>query len=362
MLRWAEVHLDRLLLNYRTVKELCRKQVYAVVKANAYGHGSREVSTFLEENTDVYGFAVATYEEGACLREAGVKRPILVMSSTLEEGRGFLKEYELTPVVYDFGELSLAKELKVPFHLKVDTGMGRLGFLEGEWEELLSRLKNLPVVGVMTHFSSADEDREFTLRQLEKFESFVSRLKREFPGLEVHAENSAAVLYRFNRLLTHCRVGLALYGVPPEEGYPELSQVMEVKAKVLTVKELPPNYPVSYSKTYRTKERERVAVISFGYADGYPRELSNRGEVLINGKRCPVRGRVCMDMTVVSVEGLSVEKGDVATLYGEGITFKSVSGKLGKIPYELMCSISPRVERVYFGLQKCNAESSAGTV
>ncbi len=362
MLRWAEVHLERLLSNYRTVKNLCQKQVYAVVKANAYGHGSREVATFLEKNSDVYGFAVATYEEGACLREAGVKRPILVMSSTLEEGREFLKEYELTPVVYDFTELRLAKELNVPFHLKVDTGMGRLGFLEEEWGELLSELQGLPVAGVMTHFSSADEDEEFTLCQLKKFEKFVSTLKKEFPNIEIHAENSAAALYRFNNFLTHCRVGLALYGVPPEEGYPELRQVMKVKAKVLTVKELPPNYPVSYSKTYRTKERERVAVISFGYADGYPRELSNRGEVLIKGKMCPVRGRVCMDMTVVSVDGVSAEKGDVATLYGDAITFKSVAEKIGKIPYELMCSISPRVERVYFGLQKCNAESSAGTV
>lgn len=350
MLRWAEVYLERLLFNYRTVKSLCKKKVYAVVKANAYGHGSREVATFLEKNTDVYGFAVATYEEGAELREAGVKRPILVMSSTLEEGRNYLKDYDLTPVVYDFGELFLARELKVPFHLKVDTGMGRLGFLKGDWERLYSEAKGLPVKGVMTHFSSADEDKEFTLFQLKEFKSFVLELKKLFPNLQVHAENSAAILLGLNDVLTHCRVGLSLYGASSFQNYPELRQVMEVKAKVLTVKELPPNFPVSYSKTYRTKRREKVAVISFGYADGYPRELSNRGEVLIKEKRCPVRGRVCMDMTVVSVEGLSVEKGDIATLYGEGITFKSVSEKLGKIPYELMCSISPRVKRVYVGV------------
>jgi len=350
MLRWAKVHLDRLLFNYETVKSLCKKRIYAVVKANAYGHGSREVATFLERNTDVYGFAVATYEEGAELREAGVKRPILVMSSTLEEGRNYLKEYDLTPVVYDFGELSLVKELKVPFHLKVDTGMGRLGFLKDDWERLYSEVKDLPVEGVMTHFSSADEDKEFTLHQFNQFKPFVLVLKKLFPNLQVHAENSAAVLIGLNDILTHCRVGLSLYGVPSSPNYPELRQVMEVKAKVLTVKELPENFPVSYSKTYRTKEKERVAVISFGYADGYPRELSNRGEVLIKGKKCPVRGRVCMDMTVVSVDGLSVSKEDVATLYGDGITFKSVSEKIGKIPYELMCSISPRVKRVYVGV------------
>jgi alanine racemase len=347
MLRWAEVHLDRLIRNFKKVEELSKKRIYAVVKANAYGHGSVQVAKTLEENTSVYGFCVATYEEGAELRQSGIKKPILVMSSTISEGRKFLKEYQLTPVVYDFEELKLVKELSIPFHLKVDTGMGRLGFLESEWNKLLEEIRGTKLIGVMTHFSSADEDYEYTKFQLGKFKSFVDKLKRNFKKVEVHSENSAAVRFKLNGILTHSRVGLSLYGVEPCEGYPKLEQVMEVKAKVLTVKELPPNFSVSYSKTYRTKEKERIAVVSFGYADGYPRELSNRGKFLLNGEVCPVRGRVCMDMTVVSVNNVKVEKGDTAIIYGEEIPFKEVSKEIGKIPYELMCSISQRVRRIY---------------
>jgi len=352
MLRWAEVHLERLLNNYRQVERLARgKGIFAVVKANAYGHGSLEVARFLEENTTVYGFAVATYQEGAELREGGVKRPILVMSSSLGEGKELLKEYPLIPVVYDFEELSLVKEAGVPFHLKVDTGMGRLGFLREEWGELLERVKGAKVSGVMTHFCCAGEEEEVTLKQLEEFKRLVKELQKLTPSLIVHAENSAAVALNLNGLLTHARVGLALYGAKPFPDYPaNLKQVMEVKAKVLTVKELPKNHPVSYSATYKTQKRERVAVVAFGYADGYPRELSNKGRVLIKGRECPIRGRVCMDTVVVSAHQ-GVKKGAVATLFGEEITFEEVAKECETIPYELMCRISQRVERVYRGVQ-----------
>ena len=350
MLRWAEVHLDRLVRNFRKIEELSKKKIYAVVKANAYGHGSIEISRVLEERTSVYGFCVATYEEGAELRQSGIRRPILVMSSTLSEGREFLAEYDLTPVVYDFEELKIVKELSVPFHIKVDTGMGRLGFVESEWNGLLEELRGTKLKGVMTHFSSADEDEDYTLYQLDRFNAFLSKLKGEFKLLEVHAENSSALRFGFGAPLTHSRVGLALYGVKPCSNFPDLEQVMEVRAKVLTVKELPEGSFVSYSRSYRTEKREKVAVISFGYADGYPRELSNRGKVFLKGKFCPVRGRVCMDMTVVSVEGLEVKKGDVVEIYGRRLPFVEVSRELGKIPYELMTSISQRVRRIYCGV------------
>jgi len=352
MLRWAEVHLDRLLFNYLQVKSLTfGKGVFAVVKANAYGHGGVEVAKFLQENSDVYGFAVATYHEGAQLREAGITRPILVMSSTLYEGKELARELSLTPVVYDYDELKLALELSLPFHLKVDTGMGRLGFTQTHWSSLLPALKGAKLLGIMSHFSSADEDEEFTKEQLNKFLSLVRELKRDFPSLIVHAENSAALKYRLNSHLTHVRVGLALYGSKPSSDFPlNLKQVMEVKAKVLTVKELPPFHPISYSRSYTTASKERVGVVSFGYADGYPRELSNRGFFLVEGVRCPVRGRVCMDMTVVSLPQ-KVEKGAVVTVYGDEIKFDEIAPLARTVPYELMCRISQRVERVYYGLQ-----------
>ncbi len=351
MLRWAEVHLDRLLSNYEEVKRLAgKKGIYAVVKANAYGHGSVAVSKFLQERTGVYGFAVATYKEGQELFDSGIRRPILVMSSTVEEGREYLRELPLIPVVYDFKELSLVKELSIPFHVKVDTGMGRLGFLKKEWDELILELKGSKVAGVMSHLCCADEDKEFSLLQAKEFNRFVKAVKAFKPEIEVHLENSSAVALSLNSFLTHVRVGLSLYGSLPFKDYPaKLRQVMEVKAKVLSVKELPPNYPISYGGTYRTKEREKTAVISFGYADGYPRELSNLGRVYLNGNFYPVRGRVCMDMLIVSADG-NVKKGDVATLFGTVNTFDEVADSLGTIPYELMCRISQRVERVYLGL------------
>ena len=349
MLRWAEVHLDRLLHNYREIKKIARKKkIFAVVKANAYGHGSVEVSKFLEKNSDVYGFAVATFEEGAELREAGIEREILVMASHLEEGCKEAVNHNLIPIVFDFEDLKLVKELGIPFHIKVDTGMGRLGFLEDDWERLILELDGSNVEGVMSHFSSADEDKEFTQKQFEKFLFLARRLRRLKPDIKVHIDNSAAVPEKFDSILTHCRVGLALYGSKPYEGYSaDLRQVMEVKAKVISVKELPADFPVSYSKTYRTSEREKVAVISFGYADGLLRTLSNRGEALINGIRCPIRGRVCMDMAVVSVEKVNVKKGDTALISGEELTFNEIAEKAGTISYEIMCDISPRVKRVY---------------
>ncbi len=348
MLRWAEIYLGRLLRNYLEIKKLAgTKGIYAVVKANAYGHGSVEVSRALQDNTDVSGFAVATYEEAEELRAAGISREILVMASPLEEGRESVVELKLTPVVYDEEELRLAKDMGIPFHVKVDTGMGRLGFLQSRWDWLLSELKDSKVSGVMTHFSSADEDPSFTLEQFRVFKAFVEKLTFLKPELKVHCDNSSALKFKFDSLLTHSRVGLALYGASSD--FPgSLKQVMEVKAKVISVKELPPGFPVSYSKTYRTSGRERVAVVAFGYADGLLRSLSNRGYVLIKGRKAPIRGRVCMDMTVVSVwEG--VKKGDVAVISSPDLPFTEIASLAGTIPYELMCDISRRVKRVYVG-------------
>ncbi|MEO2069017.1 MAG: alanine racemase [Desulfurobacteriaceae bacterium] len=348
MLRWAEVYLGRLLHNFDEVKKLSgRKKIFAVVKANAYGHGSREISKFLERNTDVAGFSVATFEEGWELREAGIKREILVMASNLQEGYKEAIELNLTPVIFDFEDLKLVKELKIPFHVKVDTGMGRLGFLERDWDKLLLELKDSKLAGIMSHFCCADEDDEFTKKQLKKFFLFAKEIRKIKKNLKVHIDNSAAIAKKFDSLLTHVRVGLALYGLEPFKGYPaNLKQIMEVKAKVISVKELPPSFPVSYSKTYITRNNERIAVISFGYADGFLRALSNKGEVLINGFRFPIRGRICMDMTVVSVDG-KVKKGDIATISGEGLTFSELAEKAGTIPYEIMCDISQRVKRIY---------------
>ncbi len=348
MVRWAEIHLNRLLHNYSKVKRLLnRKGMYAVVKANAYGHGSTEVSRFLEENTDVSGFAVATFNEAESLRNAGIKREVLVISTPIEMGRKQALELNLTPVISDFDSLELVKQLDIPFHIKIDTGMGRLGFLKKDWEKLFEELKDSKVSGIMSHFSSADEDESFTREQFKVFSLFAKALKSLKPDLKVHIDNSAAISFGFNDLLTHSRVGIALYGIKPFESYPaNLEQVMDVKSKVISVKDFPPNYPISYSGTYRTTSNERLAVVAFGYADGLSRQLSNRGEILINGERHRIRGRICMDMTVVSVNS-NVRKGDTAVISSNDVPFSEIANISSTIPYEVMCSISPRVKRIY---------------
>ncbi|SMP09192.1 alanine racemase [Desulfurobacterium pacificum] len=349
MLRWAEIHLDRLVENYKQIKNLSAgKKIIAVVKANAYGHGIKEVAQTLAKHTDVSAFAVATFDEAEELRNIGIARDILVMASPLSEGLDKIKELNAVPVIFDFEDLKLAKELKIPFHIKIDTGMGRLGFLENQWNKLLEELKGTNLKGIMTHFCCADEDKNFTEYQFKEFLSFFQKLKSlNFKNLTIHADNSSAIPFKLNKILTHSRVGIALYGTKPYENYPaELKQVMEVKAKVITTKELPANFPVSYSATYKTKQKEKVAVISFGYADGYLRSFSNKGYVLINDEKCPVRGRVCMDMTIVSSK--TAKKGDTVTIFGEKITFEETAKVAGTISYELMCDISPRVKRIYF--------------
>ena len=350
MVRWAEIYLNRIRDNYSLIKSLMgKKRIIAVVKANAYGHGSVEVAEFLEKNTDVELFAVATFDEGRELRERGIKRKIIVMSTPIEMGVKEALDFKLTPVVFDFEGIKLVKELGIPFQVKVDTGMGRLGFLLSDQNRLIEELRFSKVEGVMSHFPSADEDEEFTRYQFKSFISFVKKLNKALKRqMCVHIDNSSAVRFKFNSLLTHSRIGIALYGSKPSKDFPvNLKQVMEVKSKVIQVKELPKGYGISYGRTYVTKKREKVAVVAFGYADGLMRSLSNKGYLLVNGEKCKIRGRVCMDMTVVSADGVPVSRGDVAVVSNEDLRFDEIADLAGTIPYEVMCGISPRVKRIF---------------
>ncbi len=347
-LRWAEINLDNLLFNYRQVKKLAGdKGIIAVVKANAYGHGACEVARFLEQNTDVCAFAVATAEEGVQLRQAGIKKKILTMSQPVQESYVFV-ENELTPVVYDFENLEKVQQKKIKYHIKIDTGMGRLGFMPSELDKLLNRLdENLE--GIMSHFPSSDEDEEFTKEQFSAFLSFVKRaLSKSGRKLWVHIDNSAALPYKFDNLLTHSRVGIALYGARPSAKFPlKLRQVMTVKAKLIQKKKIPPGWSVSYGRTYRANSEEEVGVVCFGYADGLLRNLSNIWSFKIKDKICRIRGRVCMDMTVVNLNGVPAEPGDEVIISDEELNFEKMAALSGTIPYEVMCGISPRVKRVF---------------
>ncbi len=348
MLRWAEVYLNRLKNNYFVLKKIAgNKKVIAVVKANAYGHGSVPVSRFLEKFTDVSMFAVATFDEGRELREGGIKNPILVMSNPLLEGFDCVKEYNLTPVVFDFKSLNIAIKNRIPFHLKVDTGMGRLGFLPDEWHSLFDKVDFSLLSGVMSHFADSGGDPEFTRCQYRLFVPFARRILT-VKKVPFHIDSSGAVPMVLDEILTHSRVGIALYGCKPFSGFSvPVEQVMEVKSKLISVKTLPAGWSVSYGRTYKTMKDEVVGVVAFGYADGFMRSLSNKWMVKIKGNFIPVRGRICMDMTVVSLDKVEAFVGDEVVISDRELTFDRMAERGGTIPYEIMCDISPRVKRVF---------------
>ena len=319
------------------VKELFRfsgKKLIAVVKSDAYGTGVRYIAPILSELPEVDSFAVACVEEGVLLREMGIKEEILILGGVLPEELSAVKEYGLTPVVSDMEHLRVIGKEDIKFHVKYDTGMGRLGFV-GEF------IDDPRVVGVMSHLSTP-ADREFSLKQIERFRNIVERYGR---SLKVHLESSAGVIYRVP-YTTHVRVGLAIYGEKPLREYPiRLEPALSVVARILSVKEVPRDFPISYGRTYVTEREKRIGVIAFGYADGLMKSLSNRGYFLYRGRKLPILGNITMDMTVVDVSGTDARVGDWVTVVDESRTFGDLAREAGTIPYELMCNLSSRVKR-----------------
>jgi alanine racemase len=308
---------------------------------------------------------VATVEEGVELRKAGIRRPVLVLGVG-ESGADVALEKGLTPVIYSRESAGwIAEEARklgreISAHLKLDTGMGRVGLLEDEWLPLAEDLlENTPIrlEGILTHFSSAESDPEFTRAQTERFRSALNRMPRLSacgPTL-VHLANSSAILNGQEFLGNMVRPGIILYGAYPAQGYREeisLRPVMTFQTRVLHVKSLPPGSPVSYGQTFRTKRPSRIATLPVGYADGYRRDLSNRGWVLIHGRTAPVAGTVTMDLTMVDVTDVpGTREGDEVVLFGGSeealLRVDDLAEKIGTIPYELLCGVSRRVPRVY---------------
>lgn len=358
--------LDAINHNLRSLRNLLPPSVAlcAVVKADAYGHGAVPVSRELEAR-GVDAFAVATIEEGLELRRAGIERPIMVLGygfSGIEEAQ----EHGLAPVVYSPGTAKRVSEaargMKKPLsvHLKLDTGMGRLGLLEDQWASALEELLGNPWIrleGIATHLSSAESDPDFSRVQLHRFEEAVARIKQICGGgvERYHAANSAGILNHPESLYNMVRLGLLLYGAYPEPGLKARVTVrpaMTFKTQVLHVKSLPPGSPVSYGQTFHTRRASRIATLAVGYADGYRRDLSNRGWVLIRGRRAPVVGNVTMDLTMVDVTDLpDVSEGDEVTLFGPAggtcLPVEDLAQEIGTISYELLCAVSRRVPRVY---------------
>lgn len=296
--------------------------------------------------------AVATAEEGKQLRENGIKKKILVLGGILKDEIDCFNKYNLIPVISDFESLNLIKHLKDKvIHLKFDTGMHRLGFYENEVDKVLQFIEknNIKTEGLMSHFPSADIDEEFTKRQIQNFKVIVDKLKNLNPKY-IHLQNSAGLVYN----CPYCnlvRIGLAMYGEKPFKDFPiKVENSMYVKSKLISVKNIKKGEKVSYCGTFKANKNMRIGIISFGYADGLPRALSNKGYVLINGKKAYIIGNITMDMTIVNLDGIDANVGDEVVIIGkqknEEITFSDIANLTNTIPYEIMCGISKRVKRV----------------
>lgn len=368
---WAEVKVSAICYNYKKLKSLVPEgcKVMAVVKADAYGHGAARVAYFLSRFDCDY-LAVACLDEAAQLREAGIDLPILILGHTPAEYIGRVVDLNCTqalgcPEVAKAWNRQLNREGKtLKVHLKLETGMGRLGFnvKNGDISAPASVLA-MPAFeaeGVFTHFAAADDpsQEEYTLKQYELFISAVEKLENT-SGKKFalkHCANSAIIMNHPEMCLDMVRAGLSLYGVLPVEPKEDvtLGRAMEFKARVLQVMDLEPGDTVSYGRTFTADKKMQVAVISMGYADGLPRSMSGNVDFLIGDVRYPQIGTICMDTCMVDVTGAKIKPEDIAVLFGHEprngrslITVEEVAQRAGTIPYEILCGLSARVPRLY---------------
>jgi len=353
--------LGALAHNYHALREQLEPECrfLGVVKANAYGHGAVPVAKKLEELGADY-LAVACLDEAVELRENGITLPILILGVTPAEYTDELLRYDITQAVGDletarvYSDKAAQQGKRLKIHIKVDTGMSRLGFFwETAVEEVsqLTALSGLEVEGIFTHCAVADSDETFTMEQFTRFLHVTEGLKEK--GLEIpirHCAASAAMLNYPCMHLDMVRAGIILYGHYPEVGMEylcDLKPMMRVKTKIAAIRQLPAGATVSYGRTARLDKPTTLAVLPIGYADGFHR-VANQGVVDIDGVPCPIVGRVCMDLCMVNVDGMQVKAGDEVTVFGSDVvTAEDVAERIGTIQYETLCAVSRRVPRVY---------------
>lgn len=369
----AEIDLDALCANYSALRKRLPEgtKVLACVKANAYGHGAVPVARELERIGADY-LSVAFLEEALELRRAGIKLPILVLGYTPESGLRLAWENQITLNVYSEEVLEGIRNLnpsefshQLKIHVKIDSGMGRLGLLPGD--EAISFIRKaieipqLEIEGLFTHFATADEaDKSYTLEQYRRFKGVVDGLREYDIDIPIiHTGNSATAIDLPEITYHMARLGIALFGLYPGEVHKDqvkLHPVMSLKTKVVRAKTMPPHSAISYGSRYVTKQEERIATLPIGYADGYSRMLSGKAKVLIRGHRVPVVGAICMDQCMISLESLGqeaeeIQAGEEVVLIGrqsgEEMTADEVASALGTIHYELICMVAHRVPRVY---------------
>lgn len=365
----ANINLDALENNVKEIRRVIKDdtKLMCVIKADGYGHGARKMAMELDKMGADW-FAVATADEGVELRNSGVEKPILILGFTYPDQYDDLIKYNITPTVitYDnakeLSDYAAKKNAVLDIHVKLDTGMSRIGIMINDQTVdvliKMSQLGNVRIQGIFTHFACADErDKSITHRQIEKYNRVIGEL--EARGLHVpikHASNSAGIMQFPEANMNMVRAGIILYGLYPSEDVDksvlDLQPVMELKSHVAYMKEIGAGQGISYGLTYVTKRRSKIATITVGYGDGYPRQLSNRGRVLIKGQSAPIVGRICMDQFMVDITDLeNIEEGDEVTLVGrdgnEFISVEEVADMVGSFNYEFICVIGRRIPRVY---------------
>ena len=364
---WVEIDLNALRHNLLAIRKWVGPQIkiLGIVKADAYGHGDYEVSRVLLNN-GVEMLGIAILEEGIQLRDKGIKAPLLLLGGIFEEQIDTVIQYGLTPTIYD---LKLAEVLSkrayysntiMKVHVYVDTGMGSIGVRHDkavEFVKFAKNLKNILIEGIYTHCSSSDEkDSAFTNLQIKRFRDVLDALDASKACIPLrHMANSGAILGYPEAYFTMVRPGLSLYGLYPSADVSRdigIRPVMSFKTRIIHIKDMESGDVVGYDRAYRITKPTRVATLPMGYADGYNRLLSNQGEVIIRSKKASIIGRVCMDQCFVDVTNIKdVSVGDEVVLYGrqaqESIPIESIAKQLNTIPYEVTCSISKRVPRIY---------------
>ena len=363
---WAEVNLENIKFNVDSVKKALTKDTMlcCVVKADAYGHGAVEVSKFLDKEENVDFFSVARLEEGLALVKSGVTKPILCMGYTDTDKIQHAIDSNIRITVYSLemamkiDELAKLSNKKAYVHIKLDTGMSRIGFLVNEQSisdiKKMFSLENLIIEGIYTHFAKSDEEnKEATYEQIKKYNRVVNSLEEANLNVPIkHVSNSAAILDLRECDFNMVRLGISLYGPYPSSEVSrdiKLKTALELKTIVSNIKTIEKGTSVSYAGTYTVNEDTRIATLPVGYADGFPRTQKNP-QAFINGKLLNIVGRICMDQTMVKVpNNLDVNMDDEVILIGDidGIRIGDISSKMGTIDHEILCCITKRVNRVY---------------
>ncbi len=375
MMTWAEINLKALEHNWAQLTKLAASNmahnagIMPVIKADAYGHGMLQVAQSLSDSGCKF-FGVSNVQEGIALREAGFKQRILLFESTLPDDAQAIVEHNLIPTVctldlaHKLNDIAVSLNREVAIHIKVDTGMGRLGIDEGATlsfvKEIQSKYQSLKLEGIYTHFPLADTDHDFTFAQMRRFRDIVFTLENNFITFNyVHAGNSMGLGNYKSELFNLARPGLMLYGLYPSSELRtkiDLKPVMSVKSKIIFVKTIRKGQGISYGHTFKAKQETTIAVLPIGYSNGYLRSLSNQAFVLIHGVRCPLVGRVTMDQVIIDVSALALsgqlpQMGEEAVLIGhqrdQNISCDELALWADTISYEMVCSLGSRLPKVY---------------